>query len=277
MLYCVRVELIIFVGIFTINAGLTVNKRKRFIMVSSISNSDSLAYLLKQLASSTSTTSDSSNALSAKDMFAKLSKELGGDGKTITKDQLESYIKTVESDTTGTYDKGSLGFLKQLDTNWNSISGGSDSITESDMAAGMSYLAPPAPPTESSSSSSAISDLFTSLSDATDSDSSGISKDDLVSYLKSLVSSLTSAESASDTSTSTSTTASSTDSTSSTTSTTDLANEIKFITNLLVNFDTFSGGSDKITSSSFYSALKEPQDVSTITSDQLTSPIDIRV
>ena len=165
-------------------------------MVSSISSgsSDYLAYLLQQLeAKSTSSTtsaltssttssskSTSSNPLSASDMFSKLTSDLGGDGKTITKSELESYIKTVESDTTGTYDKGSLGFLNQLDSNWDSISGGSDSITESQLESGMSYLQPP-----SQSSNSLSSDLYSALTDVADSNGDGtISLDELTAYLR---------------------------------------------------------------------------------------------
>lgn len=254
-------------------------------MVSSISgssSSDYLAYLLEQLAESTSTStttsalstaSKSTSSSNTDDIFAKLSDAVGGDGKTITKDELESYIKQVESDTTGKYDKGSLGFLTQLDKNWDNISGGSDSITESDLEAGMSYLQPP-----TSSSDALVSDLFTALAGAVDSNGDGsISLSDLTSYLKSLTSS--SSDSTSGTANdnnSDDTSASSTSSTNST-SDTELANEIKLISNLISNFDSFSDGSGNITSNSFYSALNEPQDPSTITSDQLMSPIDIKV
>lgn len=246
-------------------------------MVNSISggSSDYLAYLLEQIGSSTSSSSTSSSAkgpMSATDMFSKLTDELGGDGKTITKSELENYIDKVESDTTGTYDKKELGFLKQLDSNWNNISGGSDSITESQLKDGMSYLKPPS----NGNSSSPASDLFTSLLEAIgkdDNSDSSISKDDLMSYLKSLVSSF-------DSNPNTKTNDNSDDtSTSSTTSTSDadLAKEIKFITNIISNFDSFADSSGNMTSNSFYSALREPQDPSTITSDQLVSPIDIMI
>lgn len=248
-------------------------------MVSSISSNsnDLLAYLLKRSASSSTT---STNPLNAGNMFAKLSKELGGDGKTITKSQLENYINSIESNTTSTQDKGKLGFLKQLDTNWDKISGGSDSITESQFSAGLSYLQPP-----TNGSNSLSSDLFTSLLEAVGKDSnssSSISKDDLVSYLKSLVSFLnsnssTTTDNDSDGASTSGTT--NTDNTGSTSGASDanIAREIKFITNLISNFGSFADSSGNITSNSFYSALKEPQDPSTITSEQLASPIDIKI
>lgn len=79
---------------------------------------------------------------SAEDMFAKLSEELGGDGKTITKDQLTDYINKLESDDSSK-DKGKLGFLKQLEQNFDKISNGNDSITATDLKNGMDLLKPP--------------------------------------------------------------------------------------------------------------------------------------
>lgn len=266
-------------------------------MTSSISggsNSDYLAYLLKELSSSsssdssatsdllssasTATNKSGSNPINASSMFAKLTKILGGDGQTITKSELESYIKKVETNASGKEDTKSLGFLKQLDKNWNSISGGSDSITEAQLASGLSYLKPPS---QSSDSNSSSTDLFSSLANATGASSTGITKDDLIKYLKNLLSELdSSSNDSTNTASGTTTTAtSSTSTTDSTIGTSDvnLAKEIKMIANLINNFDTFSGGSSSITSGSFYSALQEPQDPSTITSSQLTFPIDIRV
>lgn len=252
-------------------------------MVSSISSgsSDYLAYLLEKYASSSSTSttsetttnssSSTSGSTSTNDMFSKLTTELGGDGKTITKDELSNYIKKVESDTTGTYDKGSLGFLNQLSDNWDSISGGSDSITESQLKAGSSYLKPP-----TSGSYSGATDLFSALSDAMDTDGDGISLNDLTSYLTKLTSS-DSDEDSSTTSDSTSSSSNSTASTTSSSSSSGKKSEIELLTEMIDDFNTFSGGSDTITSSSFYSALKQPQDTSTISAEQLVSPISLQV
>ena len=232
------------------------------------------------------TQSDSSSQLTSSEMFKKLTEEVGGDGKTITKDQLETYISKVESDTSGTEDKGKLGFLKQLDKNWDKISNGSDSITSADLKAGASYLAPPSQSQSSSSSSSSsyLSDsttsLFTSLSDAVGADSKGVTKSDLATYLKSLVESLSSnsdSDKDSTDSTKPTTTTGSTASTSSTSDTKELGTEISLLTNLLANFDSLSNDSGYITQDTLASGLKEPQDPSTITSGQLQSPIDIRV
>ncbi len=250
-------------------------------MVNSISSSsDYLAYLLAKIAestsssttstsTSTSTTStsatSSSSALSASDIFAKLTDEVGGDGTSITKDQLEDYISTVESDTTGTYDKGSLGFLKQLDENWDSISD-DEVLTEDELSAGMSYLKPP-----SAGSSGMSSDLFSALADAVDTDGDGISLTDLQTYLDGLISS-----DDSDSSSSSSDTDETTGSVSDT-SNTELTNEVKFIESLIDEFNDFSDSSGTITSSSFYSAMQQPQDPSTITAEQLISPIDLKV
>ena len=49
---------------------------------------------------------------------------------------------------------------------------------------------------------------------------------------------------------------------------------IAFVKNLIARFDTLSGGTDYITS---FTGVKEAQDVSTITQEQVTLPIDLRV
>lgn len=254
-------------------------------MVNSVSgNSDYLAFLLKQLNTNSSTTTTTSTTaltssasakspMSASDIFSKLTQELGGDGKTITKDELKTYMSKVESDTTGQYDKKELGFLNQLYNNWDKISGGSNSITENNIESGINYLKP-SHHTHSRSSDSMPSDLFSSLSEAVGADSNGISKDELSTYLKKLLSESTSASDTASTTTTTSTTGA-TNTTS--TNKTELGKEIKLIANLVANFDDFSSGNQYITSNSLLSAMKAPQDPSTITSDQLTSPIDLRV
>lgn len=49
---------------------------------------------------------------------------------------------------------------------------------------------------------------------------------------------------------------------------------VAFVKNLIAQFDSLSGGSDYITS---LTGIKEAQDYTTITKDQVTPPIDIRV
>lgn len=55
---------------------------------------------------------------------------------------------------------------------------------------------------------------------------------------------------------------------------TDVTQAIAFVKNLIARFDSLSGGADYITS---YVGIKEPQDYKTVTQEQVTFPIDIRV
>lgn len=70
----------------------------------------------------------------AKTMFEKLSLDLGGDGKSITKGQLDSYISSAKS---GKIEvpKEQLDAMKELQSNWEDISTGGDSITYYDVSA----------------------------------------------------------------------------------------------------------------------------------------------
>lgn len=52
------------------------------------------------------------------------------------------------------------------------------------------------------------------------------------------------------------------------------AEVIAFLKNLIAQFDTLSGGGDYLTS---LTGIKEPQDYSTVTQEQVTPPIDLRV
>lgn len=189
---------------------------------------------------------------SADEMFTKLTEDLGGDGTSITKDQLESYISELES-SSSTEDKGKLGFLKQLQSNFDTISGGSDSITAEDLENGMEYLKPPEGPQGGSKPSA--TDIFSSLSSKVGADENGITKDQLESYLEELKSSDSSD-----------------------------SKEIDLVSKLIEDFDNASGGTDYITADSLQAAFESAsnsrqdwQDPSTVTSDQLQSPIDIKV
>lgn len=66
------------------------------------------------------------------DIFKQLSLEMGGDGKTITKDQLDNYIGKAESGDIS-ITKQKLHALKQIQKNWDTISNGEDSIDYGDM------------------------------------------------------------------------------------------------------------------------------------------------
>lgn len=67
-------------------------------------------------------------------IFEKLSTDLGGDGKSITKDQLDNYVKKAESGSISIPDE-ELDALSNLQDEWDNISEGSDSISYSDMSA----------------------------------------------------------------------------------------------------------------------------------------------
>ncbi len=54
----------------------------------------------------------------------------------------------------------------------------------------------------------------------------------------------------------------------------DKAKEIAFVKNLIAKFDTLSDGASYITS---LSGADEPQDYETVTPEQVTSPIDLRI
>lgn len=70
--------------------------------------------------------------LTPEEMFKRLSLEMGGDGKTITKKQLDDYINSAAS---GKIKVGEpkLTALKMMQKNWDTISNGKDSITVDDL------------------------------------------------------------------------------------------------------------------------------------------------
>lgn len=152
----------------------------------------------------------SKDKITTEDMFKQLSIAMGGDGSKITKDQLNNYIDDAESGSTKISDS-QLNALKELQSNWDTISGGKDSITASDMKdySKLLFSAVFNDNTSSSSSSSASSSAQESKTDTnsisttktspTDevysyliesaglSSSSEISKSDLTNYLNNLL------------------------------------------------------------------------------------------
>lgn len=72
--------------------------------------------------------------LTVENMFQMLSVELGGDGETITKDQLDSYIESAEDGDVDISDQ-ELKSLKTIQDNWGNIASSedADSIAYSDM------------------------------------------------------------------------------------------------------------------------------------------------
>lgn len=66
------------------------------------------------------------------EMFKRLSLEMGGDGNTITKKQLDDYIDKADSGSVK-LSKHKLSALKTLQKNWGEISQGKDNISAGDM------------------------------------------------------------------------------------------------------------------------------------------------
>ncbi len=78
--------------------------------------------------------STSSNDISSRKIFEKISIDLGGDGKKITESQLNSYIKKAEEGNISIPDE-ELTALKDLQENWSEISNNSDKISYSNIVA----------------------------------------------------------------------------------------------------------------------------------------------
>jgi len=188
---------------------------------------------------------------SAEDMFQRLTNDIGGDGKTISKEDLDSYISELESGTDG--DKGKLGFLKQLSSKFDQISGGKDNITVDDLKNGRDILKPQGgfqgapPPTD-------FSKMFSKLSSNIGSDDDSISIDELEEYLEKIKNNGSETK------------------------------ETKLVSKLIEDFDSISEGTGSITADNIQNLFfnqSNPryqwQDPSTITSDQLQPPIDIKV
>lgn len=76
--------------------------------------------------------STATSKLDTKTIFKKLSIDMGGDGKKITKDQLDGYIKKAESDKVNISDE-ELNGLKTMQKKWNQIAKGGDNISYSNM------------------------------------------------------------------------------------------------------------------------------------------------
>lgn len=70
--------------------------------------------------------------VSLQEMFKSLSLEMGGDGKTIKKDQLSSYIKKAESGAVK-LSPSRLKALKKMLENWDKISKDGENITFADL------------------------------------------------------------------------------------------------------------------------------------------------
>lgn len=75
----------------------------------------------------------SETKLDTAELFKRLSFEMGGDGKTITKDQLDGYIEKADSGSITVGDT-KLSALREIQSNWDTISNKKDSINVGDLA-----------------------------------------------------------------------------------------------------------------------------------------------
>lgn len=200
--------------------------------------------------------------MSGADMFSKLSGELGiEDGSDITADQLNDYIEEIES--SDSEDKGKLGFLKQLQKNFDTIAGSDGTISSSDMVSNEDLLKPPSQGGGAAGAAGGMSaaNMYSNLiSDLGLSDGDEIDEDTLNDYIEELKAS----------------------------GSTQDQQKLGFLTQLQENFDSVAGVDGAISSSdieSNYDLLKPPSfsmstdwlDPSEITSDMVQPPIDLRV
>ncbi|MDD3435908.1 MAG: hypothetical protein PHC64_02030 [Candidatus Gastranaerophilales bacterium] len=131
--------------------------------------------------------------LDLEEVFKRLSYELGGDGKTITKGQLNNYIDKAESGIIDV-DSKKLSALIRIQDNWDNISGGDDEITFEEMQKYapllIATLTGNFEVTEIGDSETSVVDaIYDYLVDYLDLDSRDeVTKEDLTSYLSELVS-----------------------------------------------------------------------------------------
>lgn len=137
-------------------------------------------------------TFQSKKDMTPEEMFKRLSVEMGGDGKSITKEQLDDYIGKAESGALSV-GKEKLNALKTIQKNWDTISGGGDSITYDNLKDFPSILAATM---TGGFTAEEISDSPSALASAIQdylvnslglSSSEEITKDNLSSYLNSLL------------------------------------------------------------------------------------------
>lgn len=203
-------------------------------------------------------------------LFNKLSNVLGSDGTTITKEQVESYIQNHKSGSTDPNDVDYV--LNKLLEKWDKIAKGSDHITQSDLNEGLVYLRAKATTTSTTATTntllskhssddhdgdvdvqdgidSSITDSFANLAAAVGAFGGKITKAQLMAFLQKLESNSDSFDSKQN-------------------------QAITYVKNIIAQFDTLSNGADYITS---LVNLEEPQDYETVTPEQVTPPVDIKV
>lgn len=223
--------------------------------------------MVNGISSSTSTLAtyfqQQQKTMNGQDMFSKLSGELGiQDGSDITSEQLDDYINKIES--SDSEDKGKLGFLKQLQKNFDTIAGDDGTISSTDMTANEDLLKPPSNGVGGAGAAAGMSaaNIYSNLiSDLGLSDGDEIDEDTLSSYIEELKSS----------------------------GSTQDKQKLVFLTQLQDNFDSIAGVDGAISSSDIESnseLLKPPSfssmstdwlDPSEITSEMVQPPIDLKV
>lgn len=197
------------------------------------------------------------NLSSEEHLTRKVSRSSGG--INIVKNQMESYIKNSNSDTEAASDTESMDnlvpFPKNKDKDGNYIhkakNQNSDFITNAEKKLNtISYGAKDTDEDVSTigDDSYSIMSSYGSLAAAVGANGRGITKTDLVNYLQKVSSGTTNGQVSPEV--------------------------IAFLKNLIAQFDSLSGGGEYLTS---LSGTKEPQDYSTVTKEQVTSPIDIRI
>lgn len=131
--------------------------------------------------------------LDMEEVFKRLSFEMGGDGKTISKSQLDNYINNAESNGRNVGNT-KLGALKFIQKNWDTIAKGEDVITYDNLKDSQNLLAATL---TSDFTETEVDEAETSLTDAiydylTDylglSSKNDVTKTDLTSYLNELIS-----------------------------------------------------------------------------------------
>lgn len=138
--------------------------------------------------------------LSSEDIFKRLSYEMGGDGKTITKKQLDDYISKAEKGSIEV-DSNRLNALKKIRQNWDNISKGKDSINYEDMKGHEALLFATVVGTftkkviDDEQQSKIVNEVYDILKKHYQvSDDNEIKKEDLVKYLNNIISKSTEEE-----------------------------------------------------------------------------------
>jgi len=193
---------------------------------------------------------NTTNTLSAEEMFKKLS---GNSAASVAHASKTSTLKTDLNTTTES-------------SNNKASTPETDTGTEANTSSNVSYIYPKPKKADNSiklkygnsdddegdyssqKQTSGITTSFAALAAAVGTSGAKITKEQLMTYLQSLTSSQSSGE--------------------------DNTAEITFLKNLIAKFNALSDGSEYITS---LNGVNDAQDYSTVTTDQVTSPIDIRI